>query len=224
MKVTSELAELLGIMYGDGCLSNSGSKHLVYISGHKDDDFEYHNKIIRKLFFKVFNKEVNICMRNDENTLFIRFSDENIFNIFKSLGMPIGLKLDKLHLPEDIKNDRELMCHFIRGITDTDGCIIFSKQHRDKPYYLRIEITNKSENFLKEILEFLKNNGFYGSVSNKGVGYRLEVPGLQNLNKWLKYINFRNVKHIKKIEAQLGPLTPRTRILPVNNNSLVSNW
>ena len=53
MKITSELAELLGIMYGDGCLSNSGSKHLVYISGHKDDDFEYHNKIIRKLFFKV---------------------------------------------------------------------------------------------------------------------------------------------------------------------------
>jgi len=208
MKITNELAELLGIMYGDGCLSNSGSKYLVYISGHKYDDFEYHNKITKKLFFKVFNKKVNIFTRNDENTLFIRFSDKHIYNVFNSLGMPIGFKLDKLNLPGCIKYEKEFMYHFIRGITDTDGCIIFSKQHRDNYYYPRIEITNKSKYFLEKVLNFLKDEGFYGSVSNKGAGYRLEIPGFNNLQKWLEIIRFDNPKYKKKIEAQLGPLRP----------------
>ena len=208
MEITPELAELLGIMYGDGCLSNSANKNIIYISGHKEDDFEYHNKITRKLFFKVFNKNVSVSIRNDENRLFIRFSDKNIFDVFKSFGMPIGLKLYKLNLSSKIKSDKKLMYHFIRGIADTDGCIVFSKQHRDKHYYPRIEITNKSKKFLKSILEFLKNDGFYGSVSNKGAGYRLEIPGFQNLKKWLKHIDFSNIKHKKKIEAQLGPLRP----------------
>ena len=38
------LSELLGIMFGDGCLSRSGGSYTVYISGHKIDDYEYHTK------------------------------------------------------------------------------------------------------------------------------------------------------------------------------------
>ena len=211
MEITNELAELLGIMYGDGCLSNSTNKNIIYISGNKYVDFEYHDKITKKLFSQVFDKKINIAVRNDENTLFIRFSDKQIFNAFEELGMPVGLKLDKLNLPSKIKNDRDLMHHFIRGVTDTDGCLIFSKQHGKRHYYPRIEVTNKSEKFLKEILVFLKDEGFYGSVSNKGVGYRLEIPGFKNLQRWLEAIGFNNPKYIKKMEAHLGPLTPRTR-------------
>ena len=211
MKLTNELAELLGIMYGDGCLSTAGNSYLVYLSGHKYDYFEYHTKITKKLFFEVFNKEVKIGLRKDENTLFIRFSDKTIFNVFNRLGLMIGFKRDLLRLPIKL-NSADLRFAFIRGLADTDGCIIFSKQHRRQHYYPRIEITNKSEKFLKEILHFLKLHEFYGSVSNKGVGYRLEVPGFKNLHRWLKFIGFNNPKHIKKIEAQMGPLRPGPEI------------
>jgi len=205
MKITNELAELTGIMYGDGCLSTSGSKYLIYISGHKSDDLEYHKNITKNLFLKVFNKEVKIEFRKKENTLFIRFSNKTIFNFFSELEMPIGKKHNKLKLPVQIKNSDTLILSFIRGLADTDGSIIFSKQHRKKHYYPRIEITNKSEKFLIEILSFLKKKGFYGSVSNKGNGYRLEIPGFENLYRWLELINFSNFKHLSKIEAQMGP-------------------
>ena len=205
MEITLELAELLGIMYGDGCLSTKSNKYLVYISGHKVDDFKYHDITTRKLFKKVFNKDISIGFRKEENTLFIRFSDKTIFNQLVSIGMTIGLKYGHLVIPPDIKNSDELMFAFLRGLADTDGCFVLSKQHRTIPYYPRIEIASKSEPFLLSILSFLKEQGFYGSVSKKAKHFRLEVPGKKNVSLWMDKISFNNPKHIRK-------MAPRTRL------------
>ncbi len=94
----------------------------------------------------------------------------------------------------------------MRGLADTDGSIIFSKQHRNVGYYPRIEIASKSEVFLREALFILTSNGFYGSVSKKWIHYRLEIPGFKNLQRWLKLIGFNNKKHTRKIEAHMGHL------------------
>ena len=75
MKITNELAELVGIMYGDGCLSRSCKKYNVYVCGHKFDDFEYHDTIIRKLFLDLFNKITHISKKKNENTLYIKNSN-----------------------------------------------------------------------------------------------------------------------------------------------------
>ncbi len=206
IKFTSEMSELLGIMFGDGCLSHAKNKNVVYISGHKIDDFEYHNQITRKLFLNIFDKKIKIKYRKKENTLFIRFSDKKIFTCLKKSGMVVGLKNNKLNVPKRIVQDSKHMYPFLRGIVDTDGCIVFSKQHRKRPYYPRIEITNKSKRFLNQLFCFLVNKEFYGSISNKGRGYRLEIPGFRNLKKWIDFIGFSNPKHIKKIEAHFGPL------------------
>lgn len=192
-----ELAELLGIMIGDGCLSRSGGKYLIYISGHKIDDLKYHQSITKHLFKKVFNKIVDIKFKSKEETLFIRFSDKSIFQKFKSFGIPVGKKYLDLNIPTLVKEEK-LFVHFLRGLFDTDGCIVLSKQHREIPYYPRIEITSKTEIFLIRILKRLRKFNFYGSVSNKGGGYRLEIPGFKNLDLWLNIVGSSNPKHKKK--------------------------
>src|SRR3989339_943784 len=126
--INESLAELTGIMFGDGCLSRSGGKYLVYICGHKIDDFEYHSKIIKTLFVKIFKKPTNVCFKRNENTIFIRFSDKNIFETFKSIGVPVGKKYEYLVIPDKFE-DLNLFMAFLRGLFDTDGCIILSKQH-----------------------------------------------------------------------------------------------
>lgn len=209
MRFNSSIAELIGIMLGDGCLSTYQNKYIIYICGHKIDDLDYHTQTTQRLFLQIFNKNVKINFRKKEKTLFLRFSDKSIFNTFVKFGIPIGKKYGHLKIPLWIKKNNSFVFAFLRGLVDTDGCIIFSKQHRKIHYYPRIEITSKSKDFLMEILDFLENLNFYGSVSNKGKGYRLEIPGFQNLKMWLKNIGFDNPKHIKKIEAQLGPLRPR---------------
>ena len=196
---SESLSELLGIMFGDGCLSRSGGSYTIYISGHKIYDYEYHNKNSTMLFDTVFNKKINIGFRKNENTLFIRFSDREIFNILAKYGVPIGKKYLHLKLPEICNTDTNFKA-FVRGLFNTDGCFVISKQHRDKHYYPRIEISSKSQAFLREILDRLKLLGFYGSVSNKGHdNFRLEIPGNKNLELWLKLIGTNNPTKRNKI-------------------------
>ena len=208
MKLSKNASELLGIMFGDGCLSSVSNRNVIYISGHKIDDYNFHDIVTRKLFRIVFNREIDINFRKDENTLFIRFSDKHIFDEFRYLGMPVGKKYPNLIIPVAIKSDRDLMFAFLRGLMATDGCVVFSKQHRDYAYYPRIELTSKSKNFLAGIYGFLKQNDFYGSLSNKGRGYRLEFPGIKNLHNWIQKIGLSNNKHMNKIQAHLGPERP----------------
>lgn len=205
-KITSEIAELIGLMAGDGCLSLDGKAKRIYISGHKKDDLKYHQQTTKKLFKKIFNKEVNIQFKKHENTLFIRFSDKRIFKELAKY-LPIGKKYENLQIPNQILKNKKNLFAFTRGLSDTDGCIVFSKQHRDYPYYPRIEITSKSQSLLQTLLSELKKNGFYGSVSHKGKqSFRLEFPGNKNLDRWLKIIGFNNKKHLKKIEGRNSDL------------------
>ena len=219
MRINEELAELMGVMLGDGCLSTytNQKKYMIYIAGHKVDDFEYHNINTRKLFKSVFNKDIKICFRKDENTLFIRFSDKKIFHQFQELGVAVGWKYDHIHVPSYLRNSDRLMFAFLRGLIDTDGSVVFSKQHRGIPYYPRIEIASKSRPFLIEIMEFLREKGFYGSVSKKMINARLEIPGKKNLALWMEKVGFSNPKHFNKIKmapsARLELATSRLTVL-----------
>ena len=174
---------------------------MVYIAGHKTDDSDYHKNITKSLFKEIFNKEIKIQFKKKQNALFIRFSDKEIFNEL-SKYLPIGKKYKKLQIPPEILSRKELFFAFTRGLADTDGCIVFSKQHRIEHYYPRIEISSKSKNFLLAIFSELKKYNFYGSVSYKGKeNYRLEIPGNKNLTNWLNNIGFNNPTKLKKIYA-----------------------
>ena len=208
---SENLAELVGIILGDGCLSRSCKKYNIYVCGHKFDDFEYHDKIIRKLFLNVFNKTVNISKKKNENTIYIRFRDKRVFNVLHSLGISIGKKYGFLHIPDWIKRNNCLFLSFVRGLADTDGDLSIKKRKTISPYPI-VRIRSKSKEFLSEILTILRHNDFYGNIYTSSGCSTLVIPGRQNFNKWLEFIGFNNPKHQKKIEAHLGPITPLTRI------------
>src|SRR3989338_3596518 len=179
-----KLAELLGVISGDGCLSRSGKKYLLYICGHKSDDLWFYENVVVKLISEVLSKEVKINFKKGENTLFVRFSDKKIFNYLHSIGVPVGLKYSSLRVPQFVRVNR-LGSYFIRGLFATDGCVFISKQHRKIPYYPRLEISSKSRIFLLEISNILNGLGLKGSLSIKGkASYRLELPGFSNLQRW----------------------------------------
>lgn len=201
---SENLAELVGIVLGDGCLSRSCKKYNVYVCGHKFDDFEYHDKVIRKLFLDVFNKTVNISKKKNENTIYMRFRDKTVFSILHSLGIPIGKKYGFLHIPDWIKRNNFLFYSFIRELVDTDGDLSIKKRKIVSPYPI-IRIRSKSKEFLTEILTILRDNDFYGNIYTSCGCSTLSIPGYQNFSKWLELIGFNNMKHIRKIEAHLGP-------------------
>lgn len=197
--MNEKLAELLGLMAGDGCLSRYARCRMIYICGHKTDDIEYHNTVTKVLFREIFNKEIKIEEKKKQHAIFIRFSDKKIFNELSKF-LPVGRKYESLKVPAEIMSSKNNFFAFVRGLADTDGCIVFSKQHRTYGYYPRIEITSKSKPFLLTILSKLKSCDFYGSVSHKGKeNYRLELPGTKNLERWLNNIGFNNPTKLRKI-------------------------
>ncbi len=201
--MNDKYAELLGIMSGDGCLSNVNKRHMVYVCGHKLDDYAYHEKVTRTLFKEVFNKETHLWARPDENVVIVRFSDKKIFDSLAKY-LPIGRKYETLSVPEGILTNKKNFFAYMRGLVDTDGTVTFSKQHKLVRYYPRIEITSKSKTFLQTLLIQLILLGFYGSVSHAGNNaYRLEIPGVKNLSLWLEKIGFNNKKHIAKIKRNI---------------------
>ena len=200
--MNEKYAELLGLMAGDGCLSRSGG-YMIYIAGHKIDDLDYHQNVTKVLFKIIFEKDVKIGFRKDQLCLFIRFSDKKIFEELAKY-LPIGFKYEKLKIPSEVLVQKEYFFAFVRGVVDTDGCVVFSKQHKTYRYYPRIEITSKSKEFLLSISLELKKYGFYTSVSHKGnMAYRLEIPGYKNLKRWMESIGFSNQKHLEKIKGLL---------------------
>tara|TARA_Y100000310_G_scaffold336265_1_gene420331 strand:+ start:2121 stop:2810 length:690 start_codon:yes stop_codon:yes gene_type:complete len=212
--MNTELAEFLGIMFGDGCLSRNAKARMIYICGHKEDDLVYHQTITLPLLKKLFNKDAIIGFRKKENALFIKFSDKEIFNFLKQY-LPVGRKYESMRIPKEILLKKEYLFAFFRGLIDTDGCIVFSKQHKKEAYYLRIELSSKSKEFLLILLQELKKYNFYGSVSHKGKqNYRLELPGRKNLQRYIQNIDFHNPKIHKKIRkkaSRMGfePMIPR---------------
>lgn len=196
-----ELAELLGMMCGDGCLSKTQQgKHFVYCSGNRLKDKEYFGEYITNLFLKIFGKSIVAHEREDPKIIYIKFSDKQIFQFLNNLGLPVGLKYDKLKVPDIIFQDKAYQMAFVRGLFDTDGCVIFSKQHRGIPYYPRIEITSKSRKFLASVFAILISHGFNGSLSHQGKGYsRLEIPGFKNLKRWNTLIGSSNKRNQQRL-------------------------
>ena len=202
--------EFLGIMYGDGCLSSTHPpssrwrSYIVYVSSCFSTDLEHLNHI-SYLFSEIFNKDTKIRKRNDSDVAVISFNDKKIFDEIESIGFPVGKKYGSMKVPERIKKNPKLFSSFIRGVFDTDGCVVVSRQHRKERYYPRIEITSKSRSFLEEMFGFLISNGFYGSISDKSGCWRLEIPGFKNTRRWIKLIGSSNPKHINKLKRFRNP-------------------
>jgi len=206
------LSEFFGVMTGDGCLSNtgkrkgSGNKYWLYICGHKFDDrqhYEYLSKIIEILF----NKKVNIGERKKENAIFIRFSDKKIFQRLVELGFPIGKKYSKIDIPNWIASEKENSTSFLRGLFDTDGSFVLSKQHKKIPYYPRIEIATKSLVLAQKVKSLINEFGIGCSLNRKKEYFRLEVAGNANCQNWMTLIGTRNNKHQVKYERYLKEKT-----------------
>ncbi|VVB81732.1 LAGLIDADG-like domain protein [uncultured archaeon] len=203
MKKDQALAELLGIMCGDGCLSSSKSqvKYYIYCSGNSLKDDDYMERYVPNLFYKVFGKLVNSHKRKDENTIFIKFSDKEMFKRFQELEIPVGKKYSLLKIPDFVLKSKCRQLAFVRGLFDTDGCVILSKQHRTQAYYPRIEIKSKNYSFLNSVMLLLKNHGFTGSVSRNADNYRLEVAGFKNLTLWRSVIGSSNKRNLIQLHT-----------------------
>ncbi len=211
-KMTSELAEYLGIVVGDGYVGTINNRKtgktscVIEISGNMKNDLEYHEKHIIPLYKKLFNLDANVLKRTKDSTIKIVVYSKDIVGFINGLG----IKSPKHHIeiPSCILNYKDFWTDFIRGLFDTDGSISLKRRYRNYHYYPVISLGQRSRRLVEQVVEILQELGFKmnfqydkkvfdkrGFVSK---GSRLFINGLENLELWMDVIGFNNPKNIRK--------------------------
>lgn len=193
---SEKLAELIGILVGDGHLS----PYQVSITTNSKTD-KAHARFVQKLIGDIFGIHPTIKNKNNENTINIVASSKNLVLLFHRLGMPIGNKLKKgLFVPPWIMRIRSYQKAFIRGLFDTDGCI-YKDTHRihGKEYtHLGWTITSYADTLIKGVLRILQDLGFTPTFrsSQKSVYLRRQ----NQIKRYFKIIGTHNPKHFRRFE------------------------
>lgn len=200
--LTVELAELTGIIIGDGYLYSNGRKYIVGIVGDPSKDYNYFNDI-NKLFYAVFNIRASLNVRGRGLRLII--NSKVIYHYFtKILNLEHGYGKGKLVvIPTCFMKDQKLILFVLRGIFDSDGTV-FTSNKMGSPNYPSIELTTTSLRLAEQVKNILVGNGFrvagVRKYDYKGrnvlTSYKVGLYGINNMQHYEKMIGFSN--HCKK--------------------------
>lgn len=153
LKKDNGLAELVGIILGDGSLEKfPRTERLRIICNSKERKYILH---IANLISNKFRKVPTIFNRKDE-----RATDISIYQcqISKRLGLPTGDKIENnVGIPSWIRTGRGLTVSCLKGLFETDGCFVV-----DRPNYTQIiEFKNNCRRLREDVYSMLSNLGYH---------------------------------------------------------------
>ena len=195
-KITPELAEEIGMHYGDGFLS--ARRYDYRLKGNQYDEKEYYINYIKPLFKKLYNIDINL--KEFKTSFGFELTSKALWE-FKTnvIGIKSGNKED-IFFPEVLKiNDLQILTSFIRGLFDTDGSLFFKTRYGYEKYYPAITLALFSKRLIKEVGEILKMLGFNPNVyinQNEGI---ISLNGIGALKRYEKLIGWSSQKNLNKL-------------------------
>ena len=203
-QMSEELAELVGIHFGDGSLYQDRYNYNLTYSGNLSKDSEFIG-YINSLFDKLFSLKLKVMVNNERNSITLRIRSKSLFYFFKDkLQIPIGKK-ENLSIPYWVKTYKLFLAAFLRGLFDTDGWVVLQK-FRNYSYVL-VKISMKNHNFAKEVSRALTSLNIPSFITIKRglrngkmcIGYEVVIRN-KNVEKFLKIIGSKNSRNLAKFE------------------------
>lgn len=159
-ELTPDIAEICGIITGDGHLSRyhsiRRSDYRIEIVGNKEEDIDYFI-YINKLFKKTFNKRLKWKVEKSYARLYIHSKD--LLEQLERIGLVVGNKSKKASIPDRILQNDELSVKFLKGLADTDFSVNFKKGGRKNNSYPRIVGEFASKKLVEDIKIILQKKG-----------------------------------------------------------------
>jgi len=205
--ISLELAEEVGWHIGDGSMNfyrNRGKiKGFYQLRGHIEDDKKHYERRIKPLFEKLFGLKLNIREMPSTRVVGFQIWNDKLINFKKNLGLPLGHKY-KVKIPKVFLMKENIKKAVIKGIFDTDGGIYLQK--KNNKIYPRVYITTISLILSKQLLELFSELGLratrysqlYNKKFNRKRSYIITIRGVEMFHKFIKEIEPKNPKHIKK--------------------------
>lgn len=186
----SSLAEIMGILNGDGHISKS--KYEICVVGNLNEE-DYFNHI-QNLFENTF--KLNSKIYKLEHCIKLRMYSKELFDLLvRKYNLPKGNKMGQLTIPKQVLDSDRLLSPYIRGLFDTDGS--FYIRRKKDPV---LEISSADASFLVEIKEALCRLGFRTAKGKN----RVFIYDKPSINLFFKIIKPSNTKHLKKYQNYLN--------------------
>lgn len=196
-KITPELAEEMGMQFGDGFLS--ARKYEYRLKGNQNNEREYYSTYIKPLFKGLYNVDVNL--KDFDRSFGFELCSKAIWEFkVKVLGIRPGKK-EGISFPEILKiKDEKILGGFLRGLFDTDGCLSFKSRYGYKNYYPVIDLALTTKKVIRETAKILSMLGFNPRVYfNERYG-KISINGIGAFIKYRKLIGWSSPKNLDKIK------------------------
>lgn len=196
----NQLAELIGIILGDGYLTNKNRYELKITLDSREKKYtNYIYNLIKNLFYI----KPLVYYRKNENTVDIRVINKKLINfLVNNIGLKISPKWNRAHIPKKFMKSY-FYTKLLKGLFDTDGSVVLA--NNNGTIYPRLEIKICPSPMQNQFIKILKELKFHFGVYNIGKGkVRIQLNGKEQLNKWIKLIGSSNYKHIKKMQGVAG--------------------
>ncbi|MEK7525972.1 MAG: hypothetical protein AAB546_00650 [Patescibacteria group bacterium] len=158
---SEELAEIVGILLGDGGITNNQA--IISLNAKKDKQYV---KYVCRLVDTVFNTKTRIHQRRD-NTTCIYITGTNFVKYLLKIGLKIGNKVrQQVEVPSWVKSNREFQIACLKGLMDTDGCAVCVRRKKRSfgPNYLLLSFCNYSRPLLSFVFDVMQDLGLRPSL------------------------------------------------------------
>jgi len=185
------LAEFIGIMLGDGGVSND---YQISISFNPKQDLKY-AYYLQRLIAKLFLVSSTVRIREKYGTGDIIVTGRNLVEFLNRQGIKKGNKVvGKIDIPRWIWSSERFKIACLRGLVDTDGCFYRHKYIvNGKRYtYLKMCLTSYSPPLFKSATVILKDLGLQPKNTAKN---RVYIYSLSNLHKYFKIAGTNNPRY-----------------------------
>ena len=190
---SEKLAELVGILLGDGGISD----YQVTVTLHAVDDKEY-GDFVTTLIKELFEVPVGIHRSKRAAVFNYVVSRTGLVLFLEKIGLKRGNKVKhQVDIPDWIKRNREYSIACVRGLVDTDGCVFTHRYKvKGKPYaYKKLLFTSRSEPLRQSVFSILQNLGIRVRLDN---GYDARIDSKEHMEKYFQIVGSHNPKHLKR--------------------------
>ena len=192
---TCELAEIVGIMLGDGnlYLDKLFKFHTIVCFHKKETPYLNHVKNLFERYFYPYKFRIQEL----EYENFLMNVSKCIGRVLILVGIKEGNKVkNKVEIPNWVFGNKKFIISFLRGIFDTDGCV-----YRKYDNYVQIQFKFACYPLIKSVKEALIKLDYNptkiqeGNSSKGGIDWKFYLSRQKEISRFFSEIKPSNVKH-----------------------------
>ncbi len=204
VKPSAQLAELTGIILGDGGISNYQLR--IYLNRKADQVFAQY---VSKLLKTVFGEAGSRYEHPEENLIILNITGVDLIEQLSKWGLEKGNKVKRqIDFPEWINRSSKYKKLCVRGLVDTDGCLFFhhhwttSRGVKYKYRNLGLCFTSASRKLINSVSKTL--DGFCVKHSINHRGDRIFIYNLEMVKRYLKVFGSSNPRISDKLKYHIS--------------------